>query len=362
MPIGRGLELGRPRLGRQVLPPTVGEQTHDVATFELGGHPEADVEHRPRRDAGEDALALGQLACRAHRVRDVHQEPTVQHRLVEDRRHESVVEGTEPVHQVPQLRFRRDHLHVRVVALQAPADPGEGPAGPETGDEVRDLGQVPDDLLAGALLVRSRVRGVPVLERHVVAVVAREPSRDLDRAVRPLVAGREHDLCAEQLEEPDPLLARVVRDHDGQPVPLAPGDHRQRDPRVARRGLQDRAPRGELARVLGGLDHRLRDPILERAGRVLPLELGPDPNSRRAQARQADERRVADRVEDVVEPHRARLGAGVANERARHGFGGGIDADYRSVAGGRPVQRPPATAGRIETVSSGSTSVSSEPR
>src|SRR4029450_6334062 len=51
-------ELGRPRRGGQVLPPTVGQQTHDVAAFELGRDAETDVEHRSGRDAGEDALAL----------------------------------------------------------------------------------------------------------------------------------------------------------------------------------------------------------------------------------------------------------------------------------------------------------------
>jgi hypothetical protein len=129
-----------------------------------------------------------------------------------------------------------------------------------------DLGQVAHDLLAGALLVRPRVRGVPVLERHVVAVVLGEGSRDLDRTVGPLVAGREHDLGAEQLEQPDPLLARVVGDHDGQPVALAPSDHRERDAGVPEVGsrivLSDvSSPEASAASIIALAIRSLSDPV-----------------------------------------------------------------------------------------------------
>ena len=53
---------------------------------------------------------------------------------------------------------------------------------------------------------------------------------------------------------------------------------------------------------LGGVDHRLRDPVLDRAGRVAALELGEDAHARlRREPRQLDQRRVADRLEDVLE-------------------------------------------------------------
>ena len=106
------------------------------------------------------------------------------------------------------------------------------------------------------------------------------------------------ELLAEQLEQPDAFLARVVGDHDREPVALAPRDHREGDARVARRGFEDRA--------FGVSSRRPRRPRsspsrsgLERSGRVLPLELGPHPDTRGAEARQADERGIADRVEDV---------------------------------------------------------------
>src|SRR5207245_371282 len=48
----------------------------------------------------------------------------------------------------------------------------------------------------------------------------------------------------------------------------------------------------------------LRDAVLQRTRRVLALELGPQPNGRLGgQALDADERRVPDRLEDVVGLH-----------------------------------------------------------
>ena len=229
------------------------------------------------------------------------------HGLVEDRRHEPIVQRPEPVDELAELRLGGDHLDRWVVGAQATPHPGQGPPGPEARDEVRELGEVADDLLTGPAFVGERVRGVPVLEGHEVALVHREPARDLDRAVRPGVAGRGHDLGPEELEQADALLARVVRDHDGQAVPLAARDHRERDPRVAGGRLEDRPARFELARCLGGLDHRLRDPVLRRAGRVLSLELGPQAHAGlRGRAREPDERRLADRVEDVGISHQIR--------------------------------------------------------
>ena len=60
---------------------------------------------------------------------------------------------------------------------------------------------------------------------------------------------------------------------------------------------------GSIApRCLGVLDHRLGDAVLDRAGRVVALELGPDAHAGLGrEARQLDERRVADRLEDVLE-------------------------------------------------------------
>src|SRR5436190_11569912 len=300
----RLLEFRRPGLGGEVLPTTVGEEAHDVRGLELRGDAPRDVHDRARGDAGEDALLLGEVAVRAQGVGGVHEELPVEDRLVEDRRDESLLERAEAIDEVAELRLRGDDLDVRVVLVETTPDAHERSAGPEAGDEVRHLREVPHDLRAGPLVVRVGVRRVPVLERHEVAIVLRESLRDLDRAVRPPVGGGEDDLGAEELQEPDALLARVVRDHDAEGVALAPGDHRKRDAGVAGGRLEDRLVLGEVAGPLRGLDHPLRDAVLQGAGRVLALQLGPELDARlRAEARETDERRVADRVEDVGEAH-----------------------------------------------------------
>ena len=223
----------------------------------------------------------------------------------------------------------------------------------------------------------SRVRGVPVLERHEVAVVRGERTRHLDRAVRPLVAVGEDDLGAEQPEEAEPLLARVVRQDDGEAVALPLGDHRERDARVPRGRLEDRLVGRQLDRTpRRPRPSRARSgPSSSRSGccpRASPTD------ARRASediARHADERRVPDRIEDVVvarhapiiparsirptrapAPSRCRdVGVSITEARRCH-----RSERYRHRGEGRPY--PPATAGRIETVSPSPTSVSKEPR
>ena len=72
------------------------------------------------------------------------------------------------------------------------------------------------------------------------------------------------------------------------------------------------------ALVLGVLDQRPSHPVLDRAGRVVGLELGPDPDARlRAQSLELDQRRVPDRLDDVAIPAPAGL---VLKALDRHRF------------------------------------------
>ena len=93
----------------------------------------------------------------------------------------------------------------------------------------------------------------------------------------------------------------VVRHHDLERVALARADHRERDAGVARGRLEDRLAGRDQAVLLGALDQRARDAVLDRAGRVVALELGVDAHAGLgAEATQLDERRVADRLDDVA--------------------------------------------------------------
>ncbi len=72
---------------------------------------------------------------------------------------------------------------------------------PRPGDEVGHLGDVTQDLGAGALVVGTGVRVVGVLIREVpVGMFGGQVDRSGDRAVRAFLTGREDQLGAEDLE------------------------------------------------------------------------------------------------------------------------------------------------------------------
>src|SRR5262249_23929917 len=113
----------------------------------------------------------------------------------------------------------------------------------------------------------------------------------------------------------------------GQLVAAQLRDERERDARVPARRLEQLLPGLEVC----GVDHRERDPVLDRAGRVVALELGVDANAGRRQLRKLDERGGPDQVEQ--------RGAGCT----------------RSGRGGSDRQRPAAIAGRSTPVESSRT-------
>src|SRR4051812_32285288 len=145
----------------------------------------------------------------------------------------------------------------------------------------------------------ARVRLVRVLERHEVPRFPLcELESETDGAVRPLLPGRLDDRRAVEAQEPTSLLGRVLREDARERVTLELGDERERDAGVAGGRLEQLTAGLELARRLRGFDHGQRDAVLDRAGRVLALELRVQPHRRlRRQARQLDERGVAYELE-----------------------------------------------------------------
>jgi PAS domain S-box-containing protein len=117
-----------------------------------------------------------------------------------------------------------------------------------------------------------------------------------DRLVGPARRWREDDLGAVHPQQLDPLAGDVLRHHADQPVAPQRGHHRQRDAGVAAGRLQDGVPRPEGAGRLGGPHHPQRRPVLDRAGGVAVLQLGPDPHRvRRREPRQPHQGGAADR-------------------------------------------------------------------
>ncbi len=173
-----------------------------------------------------------------------------------------------------------------------------------------DLGAIPQNLGAGALVVRSGVRVVGVLVGHEpLGMLGVEFERPFHRAVRALFAGSENQLGSEHLEHLATFDRHRGRHEDLDRVALDACDGRQGDAGVARRRLDDRLARTEQAFLFGVLDHRLGNPVFDRAEGVLPFEFADDSHVRvRRQNRHIDHRRVADEIEDaLIDDHGRRL-------------------------------------------------------
>ena len=153
----------------------------------------------------------------------------------------------------------------------------------------------------------------------------------------PSAPGRLDDLGAVEPQQAAPLVGRVLRQHARQRVALQLRDERERDAGVAARRLEQPPAGLELARGLRRLDHRLRDAVLDRAGRVLALELRVDAHRPGREAGQLDERRVPDEVEEARSGRLAPAGHG-----GQENHGGAVDA------GLEPVERAHVLAAEVD--------------
>ena len=174
---------------------------------------------------------------------------------------------------------------------------------------------LPPQLRPGRVVVRLRVGRVRVL-------VGLERAGDLLRqAIRDAVVGlrgvgidvgrRDHDLGAVGAQQIDLLARHLVRHDRDHAIALQARGDRQARAGVAGRGLDDRAAGTQAAVLLGGLDQADRDAVLDRAARVEELHLGDELRRQPgADAAQAYQRRVADRVEDGVPDVGLQVGGG----------------------------------------------------
>ena len=222
--------------------------------------------------------------------------------VLEHGRDVALVEVAQPLDPLAERRLDGDHLDVRVLLLEEAAGAHQRAAGAEAGDEVGDLRAVLPDLRARALVVGAWVGVVAVLVQEApLRVLGGQRLGAPHGPVGPFGARREDDLGTEHLEHLAALDGDVLRQQDLDRVALEAGDRRQGDAGVARRRFDDGLPGVQVAVLLGVLDHRLGDAILDRAERVLALQLGEDPHVRvRGQRRDVDHRRVADQVEHAV--------------------------------------------------------------
>src|SRR5947207_9077236 len=299
---GHLVEIAGERAGAEVLPATVREQGDDRSRRHLLGLTRRRHEDRAARRATEDALSLDEVAERCDRVLVADEVFRVEHRRIEDLRDEALIERTQALDQLAGEWLGGDDPDARLGAPQVSPDAHQRPARAESGDEHVDLRAIGEDLRAGRLLVGPRVGLVPVLVRHDEPRILRdEVLGQRNRAVAAEMPWRVDHLRAEEGGHLAALVRDVVGHDQGDSIALAPADHRESDPRVAGRRLENDRAGAEQAARLEVVDQVLGDTILDRARRVDHLELGEDPDRRvRRHPRNLDQRRVADRLEDAV--------------------------------------------------------------
>jgi hypothetical protein len=107
------------------------------------------------------------------------------------------------------------------------------------------------------------------------------------------------------------LAAHFVRHHQDQRVAFLGGDQRQAEAGIARRGLNNRAARLQLAGTLRFVNHRQRNAIFNRAAGVLVFQLQKQRAGTGIKLMQLDKRGTANQFGDgVINRHDVFLSGG----------------------------------------------------
>ena len=288
--------------GGEILPTAVGDDQHDVRGFTDASRPrglsQAGVQHRAGGKPREDAFAVKQLPDPANGIPGADREPGADEGGVVKLGNEALVEVAQAVDLFAVTRFGGNDLDVRFLVREEAANPHQGAGRAQPRYHMGDLGKIFQNLWPGGQIVRLGVGRIPVLiEHHPVRVLGCELFGDTHRLVGATRGRGGNDLCSPHGEQLLALRRGVLRENADKPVARQLGGHRQRDAGVATRRFQDRGTRSKRAVELGGTDHVQRRPVLDGAGRIPILELGPQPYRLTGrQPRQSDERGVADRI------------------------------------------------------------------
>ena len=171
-----------------------------------------------------------------------------------------------------------DDQHVGFALLEIAAHARDRSSGADRDDDRGEVAvRLVPDLRPCDLVVRLGIG-------HVRVLIRLEPARDLlresvgDRVVRLRRirrnrGGADDDLGAVRAQHGDLFLAHLVGHHEDAAVALLCRSDRQAGTGIARRRLHDRAARLQLPFLLGLLDHRQADAVLDGSAGIQVLEL-----------------------------------------------------------------------------------------
>src|SRR6478609_13704 len=285
---------------------------HDQLSFVLRASRDLDcrVDRGAGGDADQEALALGRVAGHRHGGLGVHVDDLVIDGPVEDLGDEIGPDALDLVRTgrsaVQDRRFGRlhsDDLHARLALFQYLADAGDRPAGADAGDQDVDsaVGVVPD-FHGGRAAVNLGVGLVGELPgEYRAGTLLCDVRRLVHGALHTQWTRRQDQFGTVGTEQGSSLLGHGFGHGQDHVVATGGTDERERDPGVAARRLDDGPARWQLAGTFRCVDDGDPDPVLDRTGRVVELQLGHDGciQSLR-QLVQPDERGVADQLRDVV--------------------------------------------------------------
>ena len=183
------------------------------------------------------------------------------------------------------------------------ADPGDGPPGAHARhQDVDPAVGVGPDLLGRGAHVDLGIGGVLELLGHVEVTVALDDLLGLgDGAPHAVGPGGEHQLGPVAAQQHPALLAHGLGHGEDALVAAGGAHHGEGDAGVTAGGLDHGGAGPQQTRLLGGVDHRHGDAVLDAAGRIEELELGGDPGTRTVgHVAQPDEGRATDQLGDVV--------------------------------------------------------------
>ena len=190
-------------------------------------------------------------------------------------------------------------------ALQRRRDAGDHPAGADRAAErVDPAAGLLDQLAADSHVALKRILVVELIGPERVALGQHPLDLGAHRVEQrrrdlPAVARHDEQVGAEGPHRVELLLRESIGRHRRESVALHGADQRQRRTGAAAGELDDAHAGTQGAAGFGAFDHRQRHAVFVRAGRVVVLEFDEHVGAaRRDQARQADERRAADRVQD----------------------------------------------------------------